>query len=205
MADDRRLGKEPQRFLPELEPKSDRCHMLFASCRADSPCRKSLGTPAQVGRGPGQSTPTRAIMTPIMIRLVRHFRCSSANTASMIGIVTIAVRETTTNAMLTMKPSETAPSASAGQHPVRPQQTDDRIGQRHRAQRKLLTLVDVILDEDAATPLGSPGLERKTGIDMRRATTLPSAARRTPGMRRRPTSRATTARNDRTAPAAPAA
>ena len=31
----------------------------------------------------------------------------------MIGIVTIAVRETITNAMLTMKPSEIAPSTSA--------------------------------------------------------------------------------------------
>ena len=33
----------------------------------------------------------------------------------MIGIVTIAVRETITNAMLTIKPSEIAPSTSAGQ------------------------------------------------------------------------------------------
>ena len=52
--------------------------------------------------------------------------------------------------MLTMKPSEIAPSTNACQHLVRPQQTDDRIDQRDRAQRKFLALVDVVLDEDAA-------------------------------------------------------
>ena len=68
----------------------------------------------------------------------------------MIGIVTIAVRETITNAMLTMKPSEIAPSNSASQIRFVAQQADDRIGQRDRAQRELLALVDVVLDEDAA-------------------------------------------------------
>ena len=48
--------------------------------------------------------------------------------------------------------------------PVRPQQTDDRIGQCDRAQRKLLALIDVILDKDAALRL-PVRLERKAGID----------------------------------------
>ena len=47
--------------------------------------------------------------------LVRHFRCISANTASMIGRVTSAVRDTTTKAMLTMKLAATAISSSACQ------------------------------------------------------------------------------------------
>ena len=47
--------------------------------------------------------------------LVRHFRCIIANTASMIGIVTIAVRETMTNTILTTKFSETAIGNSACQ------------------------------------------------------------------------------------------
>ena len=46
--------------------------------------------------------------------MLRHFRCSSANTASMIGIVTSAVRDTMTNAMLTTKLSASAISNSAG-------------------------------------------------------------------------------------------
>ena len=48
--------------------------------------------------------------------------------------------------------------------PVRPQQTDDRIGQRHRAQRELLALVDIVLDEDAAPPGLVGGLQRKAGL-----------------------------------------
>ena len=80
----------------------------------------------------------------------------------MIGIVTIAVRETITNAMLTKKPKEIAPSTSACQ--IRfAQQADDRVGQRHRAQRELLALVYIVLDEDAAPP-GSQGLQRKAGL-----------------------------------------
>ncbi len=46
--------------------------------------------------------------------MLRHLRCSSANTASMIGTVTSAVRETTTKAMLTRKLSDSAPNSSAG-------------------------------------------------------------------------------------------
>ncbi len=47
--------------------------------------------------------------------MLRHFRCSSANTASNTGMVTSAVRDTMTNAMLTTKLSASATSNSAGQ------------------------------------------------------------------------------------------
>ena len=49
------------------------------------------------------------------MRLVRHFRCISANTASMIGMVTSAVRDTMTKVMLTMKLTAIAISNSACQ------------------------------------------------------------------------------------------
>ncbi len=48
-----------------------------------------------------------------MMTMVRHLRCSSAKTASMIGIVTSAVRDTMTNIMLTTKLRETAISNAA--------------------------------------------------------------------------------------------
>ena len=48
-----------------------------------------------------------------MMRLVRHFRCSNANTASMIGMVTSAVRDTTTNIMLASRLSAIAASSAA--------------------------------------------------------------------------------------------
>src|ERR1044072_9477373 len=45
--------------------------------------------------------------------LVRHFRCAIANTASITGSVTSAVRDTTTNTMLMTKFAATAVSNSA--------------------------------------------------------------------------------------------
>jgi hypothetical protein len=45
--------------------------------------------------------------------LVRHFRCAIANTASITGKVTNAVRDTTTNTMLTTKFAATSVSSSA--------------------------------------------------------------------------------------------
>ena len=44
---------------------------------------------------------------------VRNLRCNSANTASMIGIVSSAVRETMTNSMLPTKLRATAASSTA--------------------------------------------------------------------------------------------
>ena len=86
--------------------------------------------------------------------LVRHLRCISANTASMIGMVTSAVRDTMTNTMLTMKlDGDRDQQQRLPDLPV-PQQRDDGIGQRHRAQREFLALVDVVLDEDAALGVG---------------------------------------------------
>ena len=82
----------------------------------------------------------------------------------MIGIVTSAVRDTTTNAMLTTKLSASATSNSAGTILFGPQQRDDRIGQRHRAQREFLALVDIVLDEDAAFGV-SGSLQREAGIE----------------------------------------
>ena len=68
-------------------------------------------------------TPARMTSTQKINRLVRHFRCSIANTASMIGMVTSAVRETMTKAMLTIKPTAMAISNSACQILFVPQQT----------------------------------------------------------------------------------
>ena len=68
----------------------------------------------------------------------------------MTGKVTSAVRDTTTKAMLANKLSAIAPSSSACQiFPARSSATIG-IGQRHRAQREFLALIDVVLDEDAA-------------------------------------------------------
>ena len=60
-----------------------------------------------------QATPASRIAAQKMTTLVRHLRCSIANIASMTGMVTSAVRETTTNAMLTTKLSDDAQSAAA--------------------------------------------------------------------------------------------
>ena len=46
---------------------------------------------------------------------IRNRRCSSANTASMIGIVTSAVREMTTNIMLASRLTAIAVNSTAGQ------------------------------------------------------------------------------------------
>ena len=73
----------------------------------------------------------------------------------MIGMVTSAVRDTITNIMLTTKLERDATSSNAGQILFRPQQRDDGIGQRDRAQREFLALVDVVLDEDAALAASS--------------------------------------------------
>ena len=119
-----------------------------------------------VARNCGDAThasPASTTAAQKMMRMVRHFRCSSANTASMIGIVTSAVRDTTTNIMLTTKLS-----GDRDQQQRQPVLLFARssvmigIGQRHRAQREFLALVDVVLDEDAA--LG-PRLERKHRIE----------------------------------------
>ncbi len=48
-----------------------------------------------------------------IIRLVRHRRYSAANTASITGIVTRAVRETMTKVMLASRPTTTAQSSTA--------------------------------------------------------------------------------------------
>ena len=67
--------------------------------------------------------------------------------------------------MLTMKPSEIAPSSSACQILFARSRRDDRIGQRDRAQREFLALVDVVLDEDAArSPLARACSERLGSI-----------------------------------------
>ena len=85
---------------------------------------------------------------------------------------------------------------------------EDRIGQRDGAERELLALVDVVLDDDAE---GGP-IDALAGVDrldrqLRREQDQPRrqhqqrAGRR--GTRRRPTCRAATAQSDRAAPAAP--
>ena len=138
--------------------------------------------------------------------MLRHFRCSSANTANMIGSVTSAVRDTTTNAMLTKKLNAIARQQQRLRDPLCPQQRDDRVGQRDRAQREFLALGDVVLDEDAACSRRLVGrLQRKTGMEKRLSRTSPSAACRRRGTRRTPTCRASSARNDRTGPGAPGA
>ena len=98
-----------------------------------------------------------------MATLARHFRCSIANTASMIGMVTSAVRDTITNAMLTMKLKRDRDQQQRLPDFLLPQQRDGGIGQRYRAEREFLALVDVVLDEDAA--LGVGVLERESGIE----------------------------------------
>ena len=45
--------------------------------------------------------------------MLRHLRCSRANTANMIGTVTSAVRDTTRKAMLTKKLNAIAVSSTA--------------------------------------------------------------------------------------------
>ena len=84
-----------------------------------------------------------------MIAILRHRKCSSAKTASRIGTVTSAVRDTITNAMLTRKLSAMATQQQRRQDFFRAQQADDRIGQRHRTQCEFLALIDVILDRHA--------------------------------------------------------
>src|SRR6202171_978757 len=60
-----------------------------------------------------QTKPARTAIEQNTIVTFRHFKCISANTASMIGIVTSAVRDTITKAMLAMKLSTTAASKVA--------------------------------------------------------------------------------------------
>jgi hypothetical protein len=67
----------------------------------------------------------------------------------MIGIVTSAVRDTITNAMLATKLSETARSNTARHVSFFAQQRDDRIGQRHGAEGEFLTLVDIVFNRNA--------------------------------------------------------
>ena len=62
--------------------------------------------------------------------LVRRFRCSSANTASMIGMVTSAVRDTTTNIMLGKQAERDRREQQREPRPAGPQQRRDRIGRR---------------------------------------------------------------------------
>src|SRR5882672_3866289 len=75
---------------------------------------------------------------------VRNLRCSSANTASMIGIVTSAVREITTNIMLTRKLRATTASSARQPYPVGSQESHNRIGQCYRAEHEFLALVDIV-------------------------------------------------------------
>ena len=73
----------------------------------------------------------------------------------MIGMVTSAVRETMTNAMLTTEAErDRAQQQRLPEFFLSRSRVHDRIGERHRAQREFLALVDIILDEDAARIVG---------------------------------------------------
>ena len=116
VSDDRRLGKEPQRFLPELEPQPDRRRPVFRLVELIVAEKVSGGSSCKCGDVATRATPASDDQS--RQRSSGWFAISgeAARTPpSMIGIVTIAVRETITNAMLTIKPSEIAPSTSAGQ------------------------------------------------------------------------------------------
>ena len=97
--------------------------------------------------------------------LVRHFRCAIANTASITGSVTSAVRDTTTNTMLTTKFAATNVSNSAVPDFPFAQQRNDGEGKHDRAQQEFLALVDIVLDEDAVIHRLAGDLECKAGIN----------------------------------------
>ncbi len=204
VADDRRLGKELQRFLPELEPQIRSTSEYFRSCRADSRWTKVSGRRLQVRRRrPGQSrhddqdAEDHQAGSPFQMKQ-REYRQHDRDRDHRRPRDDHE-RHVDDEAERDRDKHQRLPD------PVCLQQADDRIGQRHRTQRELLALVDVVLDEDAASPRLAGGFSERLGSIMRRSTTSPSAGRKTPGMRRRPTSRATTVRNDRTVRAAPTA
>ena len=67
---------------------------------------------------------------------------------TMIGTVISTVRERLMKTILAAKPSARMASHPAA-HIVWPEQETDRPGQRHRAKREDVALVDVIFDDDA--------------------------------------------------------
>ena len=104
--------------------------------------------------------------------------------------------------MLTKKLNAIAVSSTASAIRFCPQQRNDRVRQRNRAQREFLALGDVVLDEDAA--LGEfRRPQRKFRTEKRLSRTSASTACRRQGTPRTPMSHASSARNDRTEPGAP--
>ena len=81
--------------------------------------------------------------------MLRHFRCSSANTAEHDRHGDERRARHDDERHVDEKLSAIAISNTACHILPVPQQHDDGIGERDRAQREFLALVDVVLDEDA--------------------------------------------------------
>ena len=122
---------------------------------------------------------------------MRHFRCAIANTASITGSVTSAVRDTTTNTMLTTKFAATSVSNSACR--IFPSRSSVMMGKASTTvhNSEFLALGDIVLDEDAVTHrlagtfsvrLGSnrddPGRDRQQRAGRQERDEYPHAARR---------------------------
>ena len=162
MADDRRLGKEPQRLLPEFEPQPDRCRLIeflvepvVPSKRLRGLAQRRRGLPGHGGEcGPHTQNDDNAA-PPQMQQCKyrehdrhRNQRCARHHQKRHVD-----------------EEAEGDDGEQQGQRdPLCPQQHDDRVGQRDRAQREFLALGYVVLDEDAARRKFR-GPQRKFGME----------------------------------------